>query len=60
MITLCTRSAGGGVVASLTGAPMLRPAPVIPEFEPTPMMLLCEVTLCMPEGSGIRPLTRMT
>ena len=59
MITLCTALAGGDVIASSIGRPMLRPPPVMPELAPTPTIVLSEVTLCIGPGSVIMPLTQM-
>ena len=50
---------GGGCAMLLTGNPMLRPAPVMPEFAPRPRIVLSEATLCIPLGSAMRPFTWM-
>src|SRR4051794_10445897 len=60
MITLRTALGGVVVTASSLGRPMLRPAPVMPELPPTPMIVLFEPTSYMPPGSRIVPFTRMT
>ena len=64
MMMLCTALAGGEVMSSSTGRPMFRPPPDSAALEPTPMIVLSEVTLCMPSvvpvGRVIVPATWMT
>ena len=51
MMMLCTAFAGGDVMSSSIGRPMFRPPPVKPELEPTPTIVLSEVTSCIGPGS---------
>src|SRR6185369_6724673 len=58
-ITLCTAFAGGEVMLSEIGRPMLSPNPVKPEFAPRPTIVLSEVTSVI-AVSVMVPLTWMT
>src|SRR5690349_1094699 len=60
MMMLLTALAGGEVMLSSIGMPMFRPPLENPEFDPTPTIVLSEVTSCIGPGNASIPLTRMT